>query len=321
MQASNVHVVDAAVPPQSPVRPRPLRDLALSLLLGIGGGIAAAFLRDYLDNSVAKPSDVRVLGLPLLGVVPEAKIRRKTLLPAKGQETFHEGYRVVRTALPPLEGGHGQVLLVTSTLPGEGKTLTSANLALALASAGERVLLVDADLQRPTLSMLFRTTPGRGLCEVLSGSIRPQQAIFRVPGKNFSLLAAGTSRRSNPSDLLATGALRELLASLRGSYDRIVVDTPPAGALATALVLSPLADGVVVVARCGKVTSGDLLQVLQRLSQARAHLLGVVLNRARPDRHRYDYGATFEPNAFALRPYQSLPEPSYTASRPIRRSY
>ena len=198
--------------------------------------------------------------------------------------------------------------------------MTSANLALARASAGERVLLVDADLQRPTLSMLFRTTPGRGLCEVLTGTTRPLQAIFRVPGKsNLSVLAAGTPRRSDASDLLATGALRELLVSLRGSYDRIVVDTPPAGALATALVLSPLADGVVVVARCGKVSSTDLIQVLERLAQARAQVLGVVLNRARPDRHRYDYGVTFEPSAFALRPYRSLPEAHDTAGRPVRR--
>jgi polysaccharide biosynthesis transport protein len=322
MQASTVHVVDAAVAPRVPVRPRPLRDLLLSLFLGLGGGVAAAFLRDYLDDSVAKPSDVRVLGLPLLGVVPEAKIQRKTLLPAKGQETFHEGYRVVRSALPPVEPGRGQVLLVTSTLAGEGKTLTSANLALALASAGERVLLVDADLQRPTLSMLFRTTPGRGLCEVLSGRCRPLQAIFRVPGKNLSVLAAGTAPRGNPSDLLATGALRELLSSLRGQYDHIVVDTPPAGALATALVLSPLADGVVVVARCGKVTTTGLAQVLERLAQARAQVLGVVLNRARPDRNLYDYGAAFDVGAFAMRPYRALPAGSPTeATRAVRRPY
>jgi len=315
VQASNIHVVDAAVPPRSPVRPRPVRDMALSLFLGLGCAIAAAFTRDYLDTSVAKPSDVRVLGLPLLGVVPEAKLRRRALVPAKDREPFHEGYRVVRSALPPLEGSSGQVLLVTSTLPGEGKTLTSANLALALASAGERVLLVDADLRRPTLTMLFRITPGVGLCEVLSGSARPAQAIHKVPGRPFHLLPAGLPRRGDSADPLASTALRRLLTSLRESYDRIVVDSPPAGALADALVLSPLVDGVLVVARCGKVTASGLTQVLERLAQARAQVLGVVLNRARPSRHRYDYGPTFEPSAFSARPTKFLPEPGGAVRR------
>jgi capsular exopolysaccharide synthesis family protein len=290
------------------VRPRPLRDLALSFLLGLGCAIAAAFTRDYLDTSVTKPSDVRILGLPLLGVVPEAKLRRRALAPVKDGEPFHEGYRVVRSALPPREEAAGQILLVTSTLPGEGKTLTSANLAQTLGSAGERVLLVDADLKRPSLTMLFRITPGVGLCEVLSGAARPSQAIRKVPGRPFYLLPAGLPRRGDPVDPLAGTAMRRLLAGLRDTFDRIVVDSPPAGALADALVLAPQADGVLVVARCGKVTSSGLTQVLERLAQARARVLGVVLNRARLSRHRYDYGPTFEPSAFSARPTKYLPE-------------
>lgn len=293
VQASNVHVIDPAIVPEAPMAPRPVRDIGLALFFGLGAALAAAFLRDYLDTSVGRPSDVRRLGVPLLGVIPETSASQSLLLRANGhrKEAFAEGYRVLRTALhsPPDEGS-GQVLLLTSTLPGEGKSLTSVNLALALASAESRVLVIDADLRRPVLSTLLGTRRTPGLSEVLTGVAKAEQAIQRVPGTRLSLLPSGTPVRRNPADLLATTALRDLLASLRTRYDHIILDTPPGGAIADALILSPLADGVLVVARSGKVTKTALVHVLERLVNARAFVLGVVLNRARPDLDRDDYG-------------------------------
>jgi succinoglycan biosynthesis transport protein ExoP len=301
-EVSNVRVVDAAAEPQDPVRPRPIRDTALSIVLGLVLAVGAAFFRDYLDNSVGKPSDVRRLGLPLLGIIPEGNAKNGGLVVTNGhrKEPFSEGYRVLRAALHG-PAGQGQVLVVTSTLPGEGKSLTAVNLALSLASADERVLLVDADMRRPTLNTLLgmRRTPG--LCEVLTGVAGLEAAVQRVPGTRLRILTAGTPVESNPADLLATSGFRELLMTLRASYDRIVLDTPPAGALADALTLSPLAEGVLVVARCGKVTGSALSQALERLAQARAHVVGVVLNRARPERHQYDYGPYFERDAFSAK--------------------
>jgi capsular exopolysaccharide synthesis family protein len=295
VQASNVHVIDPAVVPEVPVAPRPVRDIALALGLALGCAIAAAFLRDYLDTSVGRPSDVRRLGVPLLGVIPEKAGKRVPLLSnGQSKEAFAEGYRVLRTTLKsPIAGEGGQVLLLTSTLPGEGKSLTSVNLALALASVESRVLLIDADLRRPVLSTLLGTRRTPGLSEVLTGVIKVDQAIQRVPGTRLELLPSGTPVRKNPADLLATTALRELLVSLRARYDHVILDTPPGGAIADALILSPLADGVLVVARSGKVTKNDLVHVLERLVNARAYVLGVVLNRARTDVDRYDYGPSF----------------------------
>jgi capsular exopolysaccharide synthesis family protein len=301
MQASNIHVIDTAVAPHEPVRPRPVRDLSLAFLLGLLGAVVAAFFRDYLDTSVGRPSDVRRLGLPLLGVIPETNPRSTPLIGGNGhrREPFAEGYRVLRTSLQgPPEIGRGQVLLVTSTLSGEGKSLTSANLALALASSEERVLLIDADLRRPILHGLLQAKRVPGLVEVLAGVATPRQAIQRVSGARLDLLPCGTQVARNPADLLSTGALRELIARLRSTYDRIVLDTPPAGSIADALVLSRLVDGVLVVARSGKVTRSELFRVLERLANARAPLMGVVLNRARPDRDRYDYGPGVVPDAF-----------------------
>src|SRR5262249_49646231 len=146
----------------------------------------------------------------------------------------------------------------TSTLSGEGKSLTSLNLALTLASSEERVLLVDADLRRPVLNTLLHTKRAPGLIEVLTGMASPEQAIQRVEGTRLGLLPSGTSVLRNPAALLATGAMRDLVAKLRAHYDRIVLDTPPAGAIADALVLSRLVDGVLVVAHSGKVSKNEL---------------------------------------------------------------
>jgi capsular exopolysaccharide synthesis family protein len=291
-RVSNVHVIDAAVVPGSPVRPRPARDLALTVLLAVAAALAAAFVRDYFDGSVGKPADVQLLGQSLLGVIPEAP--RSPRRSGDGQEAFAEGYRVLRTALPIDDVDGGQVLLVTSTLAGEGKSLTALNLAKTLASSDERVLLVDADLRRPQLSALVRTRREPGLADLIAGGGRPEEAVQSLT-RELSLLPAGTPVARNPADLLSTDAFRALLARLRGTYDRIVFDTPPVGAVADALVLAPLVDGVLVVARSGRVTRDAVGRVLERLAQARGRVLGIVLNRARPERHAYDYGPPFVP--------------------------
>ena len=287
-----------------------MRDLALALLLGLGAGVAAAFFRDYLDTSVARPADVRYLGLPLLGVIPEVLCKRVPLvMGGRGQEPAFEGYRVLRAALQPARGTDqepGQVLVVTSTLAGEGKSLTSVNLALTLARTEERVLLIDADLRRPALHTLLKAKRPSGLSEVLTGALGLAQAVMKVPGSRLFLLSAGAPVPGNPADLLATSTFHHVLLDLRERFDRIVIDTPPAGTIADALILAPLADGVLVVARSGKVSRTALAHVLERLANARANVLGVVLNRARPDRDAYDYGSSFRPEAYALAPRGAL---------------
>jgi Mrp family chromosome partitioning ATPase len=131
-----------------------------------------------------------------------------------------------------------------------------------------------------------------------------------VPGTRLGFLASGSPVHSSPADLLATAALRDLLANLAGSYDRVVVDTPPAGAVADAVTLAPLTDGVVLVVQCGQVATNELQQMLERLLRAGSRILGVVLNRARPDRHRYDYGPTFAAGGLPARSPGLLPSAS-----------
>ena len=199
------------------------------------------------------------------------------------------------------------MVLVTSTLAGEGKSLTSVNLALTLASTEERVLLIDADLRRPALHGLLNMRRSPGLSDVLTGVAGVAQAVVKAPGSRLFLLSCGSPFAGNPADLLATGTLRQLLLDLRQRFDRIVVDTPPAGAIADALILAPQADGVLVVARSGKVAQSAVAHLLERLANARARVLGVVLNRARPDRDAYDYGPSFTPAASASARRRALP--------------
>jgi capsular exopolysaccharide synthesis family protein len=320
VQVSNVHVIDPAVTPGSPYRPRPVRDVGLALLVALACAALAAFLRDYFDHSIAKPADVRVLGLSLLGVIPETRARDRKPLGAgrPGHEAFVEGYRMLRTALPADEGEGAQVLLITSTLAGEGKSLTALNLAQSLAASEERVLLVDADLRRPALSTLLQTREAPGLSDVLAGQARVGGAIQHVAGTRLRLLPAGAPDSRNAADLLGTEAFRKMLAGLRERFDRIVVDSPPVGAVADALILAPQVDGVLVVAHSGKVARGALVNVLERLTHARGHVLGVVLNRARPDRHGYDYGPPFDAGTSAAYFRRELRAPSHPSEGRIQ---
>jgi capsular exopolysaccharide synthesis family protein len=214
----------------------------------------------------------------------------------------------LRTTLEPAGTAQGQVLLITSCLPGEGKSLTCVNLSLTL-SATERVLAIDADLRRPALAPLLASKRAPGLSDLLTGATSLDKAIQRVPGSRLHLLAAGTAVQRNPSDLLGTHIFRDVLGDLRHQFDRIVIDTPPCGQIADALVLSPLTDGVLVVTRAGKVSRAALLQVLERLVHARANVLGIVLNRTPRDVERDEYGPAFAASGYGLSRRAALPPP------------
>ena len=295
LKSSNIRIVDQAAVPKRPSRPRKVRDIALGLLLGAFMGVGLGFFLEYLDNTLKTPDDVRIhLGVPLLGVIPESKTPNepeRVVHHPKAEGPFVEGYRVIRTALQyswPDPGA--RILMVTSTSPGEGKTLTAVNLALTLASSQDKVLLVDADLRKPQAQALLRVKRTPGLSDVIVGKIKPSEAIqSKVPNSRLAFLPAGTSAPS-PADLLTNRTMRSLLDGLRKFYDWIVIDTPPVGAVAEPLILAPLSDGVVVVAGAEMVPRKAVLHTLERLHDTGARILGLVLNRANLERHSYYYG-------------------------------
>jgi succinoglycan biosynthesis transport protein ExoP len=294
LKSTNIRIVDPAVVPRGPIRPRKMRDIALGILLGGFLSVGLAFFLEYLDNTLKTPDDVRLhLGTPLLGVVPElteAQYANLVVLNEALDQRFVEGYRVVRTALNYSWSEPGsRIVTVTSTAPGEGKTLTAVNLALTLAAQEGRTLLIDADLRKPTTQALVRGRRIPGLSDVLVGKAKASEAVqVKLKQSHLAYLPSGAHAPS-PADILTNRTMLGLLEGLRKFYDWIVIDTPPVGAVAEPLILAPLTDGVVLVAGAEMVPRKAILNTLERIHDTGARILGVVLNRAQVDKHSYYY--------------------------------
>jgi succinoglycan biosynthesis transport protein ExoP len=297
LRSSQVRIVDRAGVPRLPVRPRPRRDTAVGLLLGLFGGIAAALLLEHFDTRLKTPRDVHVrLGLPLLSVVPErtgGDAAGAVVLDPGRTGAFAESYRVLRAALDaPWPDGSSRVIAVVSTAPREGKSLTAVNLAAALAAREAPVLLVDGDLRRPQADQMLRARRSPGLTDVLAGRAQPMDAVQVVEGTRLRLLASG-SPAASPSDLLEPAAVKRLLDVLRGQFRWIVFDTTPLGPAADALAPAAASDGVVLVVGAEMTHASAVAATLDRVRAAGGRVVGAVLNRARVERYPYEYGARF----------------------------
>jgi capsular exopolysaccharide synthesis family protein len=212
-------------------------------------------------------------------VIASSKEAVELVTQVRPQSQMAESYRALRTSLLLSNlGAPPKVIMVTSALPQEGKTTTSMNSAVVLAQKGVRVLLIDADLRRPSIHKNLGIGPHSGLSNVLTGSATLEQAIIRTSIlPNLDVLAAGTPP-PNPAELLASANMRELLTKLREMYDHIVIDTPPSLSVTDAVVLSPRADAVVLVIRSGQTTKNALRRARDILMQVNAKVVGVLLN-------------------------------------------
>ena len=312
LKSNNIRPVDVARVPTSPSEPNVPRNLAFALALGLTTGIGLAFLLEGVDNSVRTPEQAQAISaLPSLGIIP---LGSKTLAEMRGrqrlalssskeavemvtqsrpQSQMAESYRALRTSLLLTSiGAPPKVILVTSALPQEGKTTTSINTAIVLAQKGIRVLLIDADLRRPSIHKTLGMGPRAGLSNVLTGNATLQQATVRSPIlPNLFVLPAGTPP-PNPAELLASANMRDVLAELKDQYDHIVVDTPPTLSVTDAVVMSTCADAVVLVIRSGQTTKQALRRSRDILMQVNARLAGVLLNAV--DLHSPDYYYYYE---------------------------
>jgi len=314
LRASNVFVIDAAYPPAFPASPRKSRNLALALVLGLLAGLGAAFAREYFDNTLKTPQDVeRYLGLPSLGVVPDfltlepessaepASQAVSALAPvaisAEGESRevafandplslATESYRSIRTGILLSQAGEPpHTILFTSGARGEGKSATSLNTAVLFAQLGAPVLLIDADLRRPSCHTVLGMDNTIGLTEVLTGQVDPAEAIRPArPGLFF--LSSG-DRPPNPTELLGSHRMVEILATLQKEYAYILIDAPPLISLSDSVVLSTLVDGVVLLVDQKHTPRQLVRQAQAQLMRARARILGVVLNRFDMQRSSY----------------------------------
>ncbi|MFK5647497.1 polysaccharide biosynthesis tyrosine autokinase [Ornithinimicrobium sp. LYQ121] len=274
-------VVRPAALPTRPDSPDPLFNLALATLLGPLVGLGVALLRDILDTRVRVEADVRrVTSRPTIGAIPFDKdASTHPLLPEI--EAFSpraESFRALRTNLLYVNPDHQpKSLLVTSTVPGEGKTTTTANLALILAASGSSVCLVEGDLRRPKLLDYLGLENAAGLTDVLVKRAALEDVLQPVmPG--LSALGCGPPP-PNPAEMLGSDAMRTLLDELESQFDYVVIDTPPLVPVTDAALLSTITDGVLVVVGAGIVRRDQLDTALQSLDRIDATVLGIVLNR------------------------------------------
>ena len=297
-------IVDSAPFPDTPISPQPVRNLGLAGVLGLLLGLGLAVLRELLDTTVKSAADVEALtNAPLMADIAfDGRAVKEPLVSSLSPHAPRvEAFRVLRTNLQFVDvDRQSKVFVVSSSVPGEGKTTTASNLAITLAQAGKRVLMVDGDLRRPQVADLFDLEPTVGLTTVLIGSIELDEAIQYGDLPNLAFLTSGAIP-PNPSELLQSHAMSELVKRARSDFDVILIDGPPLLPVTDAALLAAQADGALLVVRHGKTTRDQLRHSMERLGAVDAPALGIVFNMVPQrrggarDGYGYGYGYGYAP--------------------------
>ncbi|HTO71964.1 MAG TPA: polysaccharide biosynthesis tyrosine autokinase [Myxococcota bacterium] len=283
---SGAYVLDYAVAPLWPAGPVRKKYLALGWAAALAAGVSVGLLRELLDRRVRDPDAVaRALGVQTIGLIPQID-DRKTVPEHQSERARRgpaaEGYRNLRTSiLFAMRENKLHSILVTSAIAGEGKTTTSVNLSSAFAQMGRRVIMIDADLRRARVDRVFNIPRGPGLSDVLEGKLRVEDCVQRPDSVNFDVLTAGAAPE-NPSELLASNAFAELMATLKSEYDFVILDSPVLLAVPDALLLAADADATLLVHRPGSVELRALRRMREDLRRAGARVIGVVFNCVSP---------------------------------------
>lgn len=324
---SNIRVVDRAIVPVARFRPSYRRNAMLGLFLGLALGVGLAFFLEYLDRSLRNAQQVeQYLHLPTLGIIPAVgslaagygygykligKKKKETppatdasieLIPHKHpRSTVAEAYRAFRAALLLSRAGGVKTISVTSSLPGEGKTSTAANLAVVLGQIGKRVLVIDADLHKPRMHQVFGVSNRVGLVSVLAQNVDPQMAIQNTSIPNVWLMPTGPST-PNPSGLLSSQPMVDFLNDAKVNFDYVVVDTPPVGPVADAIVVGHATDGVILCTQAGRTPRELVRRVKDKLQLSGVRVLGILINNLHEDALAHDeyyryYGEDYTSNA------------------------
>ena len=289
LRSSNIRLIDPAEPTGSPVSPNFVRTWYIGLFLGFLMSAAIIGIREGMDRALRDPAEVESFtAMPSLAIIPQHRPAARLLVAhaerapeviclAEPRSAAAEAYRALGTSIL-LASPDLKTLLVSSPLPGEGKTITTANTAIVLAQQGRRVLLVDADLRKPGLYREFGIASAPGLSELLSDAADEQRVIQRLELlPNLSIVAAGSSQ-SMTAEMLGSAKMRTLMESWRERYDYLILDTPPILAVTDAVRLSSQADSVLLVIRSGQTSRDALARSCDLLNQASVPVLGIVVN-------------------------------------------
>ena len=292
--ASNIRIVDPATAPQSPISPNPRRNLLMALFGGTALALGLAFFADYMDRAITSPEQIKSqLGLHCLGLVPILvgwKRKRSPVLTDTGlPAAFLESFRTVRTnVLFSSKGETVHTILVTSTGPGEGKTLVAGNLAISLAQTGRRVLLVDADMRKPRVHTMFRQSQVPGLSEAIAGGWNGAQCAIGTSVPGLWLIPAGAIP-PNPSELLSSERCQQFITALPQFFDWVIIDSPPVMAVTDASLIANFAAGVLFVLAAEQTKGPAASNALNQLDAANAKFIGAVLNKVNFKRNAFYY--------------------------------
>jgi capsular exopolysaccharide synthesis family protein len=317
LRTNNIRVVDAAEPPRRPSSPNRPYNLAFGLLSGLLLGVALAFFTEYLDGRLKSPEEIRThLGLPCLGIIPVMKSNEPDsdpLLSGAVEHVFAEAVKSVRTNLLfSTTEESSRVVVITSTGPGEGKTVVAANIAISLAQVGQRVLLVDCDMRRSRVHTVFGFKHEPGLSNLMVGNAKASDAVRKTSTQNLWILPSG-KHPPNPAELLASARFRDFMKSLVGHFDWIVLDSPPVMAATDAVVAAHNADGVVFVIGAEMTDRRTARHALDMLESGKSKFFGAVLNKVDLERNRFYY-STYYRRDYSNYYSKSGPDRSHTTS-------
>lgn len=295
---SNINIVDPAITPEKPVKPKKKQYLLLGLLLAMGLGVGLAFLQEYLDDTIKSADEAkRVLGFPLLAIIPHITTTEtkdnspKNMLITKHEpkSAVAEAFRALRTSLH-FSGisKENKIILVTSSFPQEGKSVISSNLSNVIAQTKARVLIIDCDLRRSSLHEKFGYGKTPGLSEILTGDITFAKAVHSTDTEGLDLITAGTNP-PNPSELLGSEVMKQLIITQRKNYDFILIDAPPVMAVSDVPVLTSVCDLAVLVVEAGRVPVKIAQRMREMLITIKAPVAGIVFNDKSGKGETYEY--------------------------------
>jgi succinoglycan biosynthesis transport protein ExoP len=292
LKTSNIRIVDVAETPRSPASPNRRVNMLLALFGGAVAAVGLVGFFEYIDSRIKTPEELRQhLGLASLGMVPAlfGKEIDNPLINNGVPKGFAESFRAIRTNVLFSSADEGsRSLVVTSTGPGEGKSLVAANLSIALAQAGQRVLLIDADMRRPRVHTIFAQPQEPGLSNVLVGNVKASEAVHKTTVQGLWVLSAGLLP-PNPAELLGSKRFKHFTTTLAEHFDWVVIDTPPVMAVTDSSVVAHLAGGVLFVVGSEMTSRHTGRRAVEQLAHARAKFIGAVLNRVDLQHNSYYY--------------------------------
>jgi len=292
----NISIVDEAIMPSKPARPKPIINVMFGIIFGLATGICVSFILEYLDDTIKSPTDVNTfLKVPFIGLIPSVdrkrvKIPIENIVQHQPKGAIAENYRAIRTNILFSSGKPVRQMVVTSAGPGEGKTTTSVNISQVMATAGDRTLIVDADMRRPRLRKIFDLEPNvTGLSNFLVGNAAIEEIIHPTKTDGLFIIPSGPIP-PNPVELLNHPRLKELMTYAAEHFDRVIYDTPPVIAVTDSAILARLADGVIFSVHGGQSHRDVIKRGIETLSKVGSHIFGVVLNNVNIYRASYyDY--------------------------------